>query len=364
MEKIILTPSARNGFYHSEVANLASLFEGETGYRMLAPEAARASPHGELENRVMIAASPPLADCFFYKGMGSVLIVFGPYEEYYGYADIVIDGFQEVSAGVFSGRDFQVSRERKPMFADIFALYKRLQWDSDFFQFGVAFLTSRYLTENIARLVNLGISDQRDIRLIEYLCNCHDAKSVTVAERENFHFVDIRLTFENDLSRSQEDSSNRIPSGYSINKAVEADIPELEKMADSLYLDSRYYFDSNFEQPKVNEFYLGWLRKAVRGQFDDYCYVLRGTTGIPLAFCTIREDLNATVNIGLVGANSGNGFKGMGSVLLEGVLSDLRKEGWSKVVVVTQGRNYRAQRLYQRNGFLTRKTELWYHKWV
>jgi hypothetical protein len=33
------------------------------------------------------------------------------------------------------------------------------------------------------------------------------------------------------------------------------------------------------------------------------------------------------------------------------------------VQVITQGRNYAAQRLYQRAGFVTRKTELWYHKW-
>jgi RimJ/RimL family protein N-acetyltransferase len=33
------------------------------------------------------------------------------------------------------------------------------------------------------------------------------------------------------------------------------------------------------------------------------------------------------------------------------------------VHVVTQGRNTRAQRLYQRCGFVTRSMELWYHRW-
>tara|TARA_Y100000031_G_C7967214_1_gene268715 strand:- start:160 stop:300 length:141 start_codon:yes stop_codon:yes gene_type:complete len=36
----------------------------------------------------------------------------------------------------------------------------------------------------------------------------------------------------------------------------------------------------------------------------------------------------------------------------------------SKVFVVTQGRNYAAQRLYLNVGFLTKETELWYHKWI
>ena len=38
-------------------------------------------------------------------------------------------------------------------------------------------------------------------------------------------------------------------------------------------------------------------------------------------------------------------------------------EGALEVDVVTQGRNLAAQRLYQRNGFVTRRFELLYHKW-
>jgi ribosomal protein S18 acetylase RimI-like enzyme len=35
----------------------------------------------------------------------------------------------------------------------------------------------------------------------------------------------------------------------------------------------------------------------------------------------------------------------------------------AKVNVVTQGRNVRAQRLYQKSGFATDSVMLWYHKW-
>jgi ribosomal protein S18 acetylase RimI-like enzyme len=34
------------------------------------------------------------------------------------------------------------------------------------------------------------------------------------------------------------------------------------------------------------------------------------------------------------------------------------------VSVVTQGRNVAAQRLYQRAGFVTASTQLWYHRWL
>lgn len=36
----------------------------------------------------------------------------------------------------------------------------------------------------------------------------------------------------------------------------------------------------------------------------------------------------------------------------------------NKVMVVTQGHNVPAQRLYQRHGYRTTKTSLWLHRWL
>ncbi|MBA2735755.1 MAG: hypothetical protein H0U50_03095 [Pyrinomonadaceae bacterium] len=35
----------------------------------------------------------------------------------------------------------------------------------------------------------------------------------------------------------------------------------------------------------------------------------------------------------------------------------------NQISVVVQGRNVKAQRLYQKNNFLTSSVELWYHLW-
>jgi hypothetical protein len=41
----------------------------------------------------------------------------------------------------------------------------------------------------------------------------------------------------------------------------------------------------------------------------------------------------------------------------------LEDRGAATVSVVTQGRNVRAQRIYQQFGMRTRSLELWYHRW-
>ena len=45
------------------------------------------------------------------------------------------------------------------------------------------------------------------------------------------------------------------------------------------------------------------------------------------------------------------------------VLHSLEKSDVKQVHVVTQGRNYSAQRLYQRAGFIIDNIETYYHKW-
>ena len=52
----------------------------------------------------------------------------------------------------------------------------------------------------------------------------------------------------------------------------------------------------------------------------------------------------------------------VGKVLISKVFSYLIARGYKKVTVVTQGRNLYAQRFYQKIGFISKNTELWYHK--
>ena len=55
---------------------------------------------------------------------------------------------------------------------------------------------------------------------------------------------------------------------------------------------------------------------------------------------------------------------GFGSTLMQCSINFLFEKKINKIFVVTQGRNLIAQRLYQKNGFVIKNTEIWCHKWL
>jgi dTDP-4-amino-4,6-dideoxy-D-galactose acyltransferase len=243
---------------------------------------------------------------------------------------------------------------------DMVSLIYKLEWDSSFFKSNIAYLSSLCLTKNIENYVKSFI-DSHDIELVQFRCNCHEILSVQLAEKNKYSFVDIRLTLE----RTTDDTISFIEerTGLYIRKAIESDIEALVEFGRDIYYTSRYYFDNNFDNAKLDEFYSGWIKKAVLGLFDDFCYVLY-EDNTPIGFCSIKLNKGNSASIGVLGLNPDYSNLGLGRYMLNKVIEALYRDGVTYIDVVTQGRNYGAQRLYQRCGFITRSTELWYHKWL
>jgi dTDP-4-amino-4,6-dideoxy-D-galactose acyltransferase len=242
---------------------------------------------------------------------------------------------------------------------DITGLVTKLEWDSGFFGYNVARISCQRLTATIEERIKQFVREN-NIHLLQYLCNCHDRESVLVAERNGYNFVDIRLTFERHLKHPPVFPEN---GEFSLRKGKEEDIGSLKAFSSDIYRLSRYYFDTNFDRSKIEEFYLSWIEKAIYGTFDDYAYVLCRADR-PVGFCTIKENALNTARIGLVGIDAEFAGKGLGRLMLEGTLHKIYETGIRYITVVTQGRNYGAQRLYQKCGFMTKSTHLWYHKWT
>jgi len=296
-------------------------------------------------------------------GLNIVTITIDKWDRYHDLSDIVIDCFSRDEKKYFTGRDYSICENENPeAFAidEITNLIKKLEWNSTFFGFNVAYLSCMHLTDNIILKINKYVQEE-NIHLIEYLCNCHDRRSVEVAEKTGFHFTDIRLTFKKVIRDKAEVFD---PGGFSFGKASEEDIPTLrEKIGDHFYKDSRYFFDGNFDIQKTNEFFQVWIEKAVMGTYDDECWCLYDS-GEPVAYCTLRYDESQCAHIGLFGVDRKYRGRGLGSRMLDSVNNLLVGANIPLLHVVTQGRNYAAQRLYQSAGFRTESTQLWYHKWT
>ncbi len=247
--------------------------------------------------------------------------------------------------------------ERKLLW--IASLCAKREWDSAFFGFNVGFVSSQHLTPLVQSKID-GFVRREKIAVIEYLCDCHDRTSILAAERAGYSFVDIRLTFGKTLDERDRAETR---DGATVRRATEKDIPALRAIAHDTYQLSRYYFDGHFDRAKLIRFYEEWIEKAVRGTFDDYADVLE-IGGEAAGFCSVKLEGRGKAHIGLFGLGEKSRGGGLGGHLLRASCADLRGQGVQYVSVVTQGRNYAAQRLYQRGGFLTEKTELWYHKWA
>ncbi len=237
------------------------------------------------------------------------------------------------------------------------SIIKFLDWDSNIFGIAMAAVNTPKLTPEIMPQINNEVEKQK-IQFLQYVCPCGDLESIQQAEKNGFHFVDIRLTFQKILS-AQDVFPEKKPD-ITFGLATEQHIPELIAMSTNLYQDFRYYVDKNFAREQVDTFYHSWLSNAVYGKYDHLCYCLF-IDDTPIGYCTMRFTDQHTASLGLFGIAEAYQRKSLGNYLLHLTCADLFNRGYKEVHVVTQGKNIGAQRTYQGNGFKTLSVEMWYH---
>ncbi len=250
-----------------------------------------------------------------------------------------------------------VDRQGGDRVAHLLEVVKKLDWDTKFFKKNIARLFPVRLTPAILDYA-LKFSKREKIDCLYYLADCHDSQSVVLAEKAGFHFVDIRLSFIHDL-RSRQGKAAKTP--VRIRPSRLSDIPALRKIAAGSYAASRYFFDHHFPTEICARFYGDWIEKACRNPKTKV--FVAEERGKIAGYISCEMVSFAKGLIPLVGVADSHQGMGVGSVLVEKALDWFRKSGALQAEVVTQGRNYGAQRLYQRSGFVTQSTQLWYHKW-
>lgn len=232
----------------------------------------------------------------------------------------------------------------------------RLPWDSEFFGMEIAKVQTEHLTPEALADIGTWCADHA-IDCLYFLADPNDAVSLRCAERFGFELVDVRTTLTRRIG--PEGATVRVPEGAAIRPALPSDLAALGAIARSSYHDSRFYFDGRFPVEKCDRLYEIWLEKSYS---DETGVVLVAEwQGTPSGYVTCDRVDEATGQIGLI-ASAVPGV-GLGTALASAAVNWFRDQGFTRAQVVTQGRNVRAQALYQVSGFVTSAVELWYHRW-
>jgi dTDP-4-amino-4,6-dideoxy-D-galactose acyltransferase len=233
-----------------------------------------------------------------------------------------------------------------------------LAWDSEFFGRRIARAGVSCLTEKSMSDIDSWCSAHK-IECLYFLADSRDRLTARIAFENGFRFVDVRVTLEirnrNFAGFGDGESAARI------RNACESDIQPLKDLASRSHRDTRFYHDGNFPVERCDEMYRLWIEKSCRGWAKN---VLVSTNAGEIEGYISCHIQNAEAGqIGLVGVSEKAQGKGIGRELVANALHWFVEEGVQVVSVVTQGRNVRAQRLYQRCGFVTRSAEIWFHRW-
>jgi len=230
-----------------------------------------------------------------------------------------------------------------------------LPWDSSFFgsriaRLSVARLSPRQLAEA------LEWCQSHDISCLYFLADSDHRETVELAEAAAFRFVDIRLTLT--LSKFPEDTNRAADTR--IRLFQERDLDCLKAIARQSHNDSRFYFDGGFTKRHCDLLFETWIERSCHGWAN--AVFVAELDGAAVGYCTCHIDAD-TGSIGLLAVAPQAHGQSFGRHLVAAAISHFQQRGVSRLQVVTQGRNVRAQQIYQKCGFVTDSVMLWYHKW-
>jgi|HubBroStandDraft_3_1064219.scaffolds.fasta_scaffold03992_8 dTDP-4-amino-4,6-dideoxy-D-galactose acyltransferase len=271
-----------------------------------------------------------------------------------------------------------------------------LAWDTRFFGRRIGRLRGKTADRELLARARLWCREQ-SIDCLYFLADAGDAATAALAEADGFRLVDLRVTLEGGVeaaadphppagsgpgSAPREGDPAAGPPPAIVRAAVERDIPALRRIAAASHHDSRFYSDPHFTRPRCDELYATWIENSCRaGQATAVLVAeLPDQRDGPAGYITCqlvdfdpppergpqKGDGGARAGqgqIGLFAVARGAQGHGVGGLLIASARRWFAARGVWRLSVVTQGRNVRAQRIYQRHGLVTRSVELWYHKW-
>jgi len=233
-----------------------------------------------------------------------------------------------------------------------------LEWDSDFFGRRIARITVNQLSpETMERA--LAWCRAKEIDCLYFLAASDDVETMRLADEHGFRFVDVRVTLEKTMEEPPITESRATKAV--VGPCRPEDVPALKAMARASHRYSRFYYDSGFPASRCDALYETWIEKSCRGYANAVLVAKLEGKAVGYICCDLLGPEEGRIALFAVSADSQG--QGVGEKLLKESFRWFAQKKVKRLLVVTQGRNCKAQRLYQRCGFVTRAVQLWYHKW-
>lgn len=212
---------------------------------------------------------------------------------------------------------------------------------------------------------------QEGVECLYFLADPDDPDTSSLAEAAGFRLVDVRLTLERRGGGAIHEPAGGTATVL-VRPAAPTDVPELRRIAAASHHDSRFYHDPHFDRARCDELYATWIENSC-GDPDGVVLVAAApgadvgaaaaAAGRPCGYIAATLAAGGEGRLGLLAVTGAAQGQGVGGRLIAAALEWLASRGAGTVSLVTQGRNLRAQRIFQRFGMVTRSRELWYHRW-
>lgn len=226
---------------------------------------------------------------------------------------------------------------------------ERLDWDSDFFGFGVGVLKPQS-TAAVPALVKEARAS--GLKLLYWFADPQDGEAAAAAEAVGAFLADRKVTFLADASSR---SGEVAPGLHTATKVT----PQLHSLALQSGHYSRFKVDPRMPPDAFERMYTLFIERSVSGALAREVIVADDEAG----FITLREK-GDRLDIGFLAVDSKVRSRGLGAQLVSAAFARAQQWGFAKVQVVTQTDNEGACRFYERCGFGRERVEFVYHVWV
>jgi dTDP-4-amino-4,6-dideoxy-D-galactose acyltransferase len=219
---------------------------------------------------------------------------------------------------------------------------RMLDWDSEWWGLRVGG------AERIEGLGEWAIANT--VGLMCVLIDADRPEEAQQAEAHGFRFMDVRVTLER----------HTISCGSGSRLVRAEDTAKLRKIARSAYRGiTRFYADPSLPNERCDDLYDEWIRRSCAGYTDIVLVAERDSN--PVGYVTVNAK-DGHAKIVLIAVADDYRGMGVGQELVSSAVNWAHSKEAKTISVVTQGRNLNAQRVFQRGGFRTANTSLWFHK--